>query len=177
MPTINPSKQFAQAEQVLEENKQYSVTLTTSEGDIVIMLDTANTPKTANNFAFLSTEGFYDGTVFHRVIKDFMVQGGDPTGTGTGSPDYKFADEYLEGEYKRGTVAMANSGPNTNGSQFFIMHADNALPNNYVIFGQVTEGLDVLDKLANTPVKPNAQGEMSTPVTPITLQSAKLEVL
>lgn len=182
MPTPNNSAspsagQYQQAEQVLEEGREYSVTLTTSEGELVIKLDTINTPKTANNFAFLSEQGFYDGTIFHRVIKEFMIQGGDPTGTGSGSPGYKFADEYLEGEYRRGTVAMANSGPDSNGSQFFIIHQDYPLPNQYVIFGTVTKGLDVLDKIATAEVKPNLSGEMSSPTHPVTIESAKVNLL
>lgn len=173
----SPAKQYQEAKQVLEAGKEYQVVLATSEGELTIKLDTLNTPKTANNFAFLAKEGFYDNTIFHRVIKDFMVQGGDPTGTGTGSPGYKFADEYLEGEYTLGKIAMANSGPDTNGSQFFLMHADYPLPNNYVIFGEITNGLDVLDKLANTPVKANAMGENSSPVKPPVITTATVEEL
>jgi cyclophilin family peptidyl-prolyl cis-trans isomerase len=171
-----PDKQYKQAEQVLEEGKSYSVTLTTTEGEITVELDTTNTPITANNFAFLAKDGFYDNTIFHRALAGFMIQGGDPTGTGTGSPGYRFADEYLEGEYKRGTIAMANSGPGTNGSQFFVMHADYALPNNYVIFGMVTEGLETVDAIAAAEVQPNSSGEPSSPVNPVSITSATLNV-
>jgi cyclophilin family peptidyl-prolyl cis-trans isomerase len=143
---------------------------------MTIELDAKNTPITANNFAHLVKTGFYANTIFHRVIKGFMIQGGDPTGTGTGGPGYKFADEYLQGKYTRGTVAMANSGPNTNSSQFFIMHQDNALPNNYVIFGHVTSGLDVLDKIATSPVTQSPSGETSQPVKPVTITSAELKI-
>ena len=162
---------------MIVDGKEYSVTLTTSVGEIVIKLDTVNTPITANNFAFLASDGFYDQTIFHRTLEGFMIQGGDPTGTGSGSPGYRFADEYLEGEYNRGVIAMANSGAGTNGSQFFIMHADYPLPNNYVIFGKVTSGLETVDKIATAEVKPNATGEPSSPVNPVSINSAKLNVL
>ena len=103
-----------------------------------------------------------------------MIQGGDPEGTGAGGPGYKFADEPFEGEYERGTVAMANAGPDTNGSQFFIMHADVALPKNYVIFGKVETGLDILDKIAEAEVEMSMSGEQSKPVNPITLSSVDI---
>src|SRR3990167_994519 len=147
------------------EESMITATLKTTAGDIVIALNAKETPKTVNNFVYLARKGFYNNTIFHRVIKGFMIQGGDPKGDGTGGPGYKFADESFTGEYTRGTVAMANSGPNTNGSQFFIMHADNPLPKNYVIFGKVISGLDVVDRIANAPVKTGLMGEMSTPVT------------
>ena len=119
-------------------------------------------------------KSFYNNVVFHRVIKGFMIQGGDPTGTGTGGPGYQFADEPFTGEYTRGTVAMANSGPNTNGSQFFIMHADYPLPKNYVIFGQVAKGLDVVDKIAAAPVEMSSSGEQSKPVNPVKVNSVEI---
>jgi cyclophilin family peptidyl-prolyl cis-trans isomerase len=103
-----------------------------------------------------------------------MIQGGDPKGNGTGGPGYKFADEPFSGEYLRGTVAMANSGPNTNGSQFFIMHQDYPLPKNYVIFGQVSSGLEVVDKIATAPVKSGPTGENSTPVNPVKVLSVEI---
>ena len=134
----------------------HQITLQTNLGDITFETYDADAPKAAQNFVSLATKGFYNGVIFHRVIKGFMIQGGDPTGTGTGGPGYQFEDElnsatesYKEG-YKRGVVAMANSGVNTNGSQFFIMHADNALPHNYTIFGKVIFGLNVVDAIANT---------------------------
>jgi cyclophilin family peptidyl-prolyl cis-trans isomerase len=142
----------SQPEMTIDLDKTYSATLHTSHGDIDIEFDAAASPLTVNNFVFLARDGFYDGVIFHRVIKGFMIQGGDPTGTGMGGPGYRFRDE-LEGpgRYSRGTVAMANAGPNTNGSQFFIMHADYGLPHNYTIFGQVSDGLDVVDAIATTP--------------------------
>jgi cyclophilin family peptidyl-prolyl cis-trans isomerase len=120
-----------------------------------------------NNFVFLSRQHFYDGVVFHRIIKTFMVQTGDPTGTGTGGPGYQFPDERVTGQYTTGTVAMANSGPNTNGSQFFIVtaHGNPGLQPNYTIFGHVTKGMATVSKIASTPVEPNpASGEISEPV-------------
>jgi cyclophilin family peptidyl-prolyl cis-trans isomerase len=103
-----------------------------------------------------------------------MIQGGDPEGTGMGGPGYKFDDEPFTGEYTRGTIAMANSGPNTNGSQFFIMHADYGLPKSYVIFGKVTKGLDVVDKIAEAPVSAGMSGENSTPVEPVKVESVTI---
>ena len=135
--------------------------ITTEAGVIEADLFTEGAPKAAANFVKLAKEGFYDDVIFHRVIPGFMIQGGDgqfgkkkslETGrVGTGGPGYKFADEPFKGDYLRGTLAMANAGPNTNGSQFFIMHADYALPKNYTIFGQVTKGLEVVDMIATAP--------------------------
>jgi cyclophilin family peptidyl-prolyl cis-trans isomerase len=137
----------------------YVAALDTTQGPITIEFDAANAPQTVNNFVFLAREGFYDDVVFHRVVPGFVVQGGDPTGTGRGGPGYRFRDE-LEGEgsYSRGTVAMANAGPNTNGSQFFICLADVGLPHSYTIFGQVTDGMDAVDAIADLP----RQGERPT---------------
>jgi cyclophilin family peptidyl-prolyl cis-trans isomerase len=147
--------------------KKYQATLNTSEGKIVIKFNDNQTPKTVENFVTLAKKGFYNNTIFHRVIKGFMIQGGDPEGTGRGGPGYRFDDEPFTGEYTRGTIAMANSGPNTNGSQFFIMHADYPLPKNYVIFGKVTEGIEVVDKIAIVPVTQSESGETSKPVNPV----------
>lgn len=160
---------------IIDSTKTYTVVLKTSEGDIAIELTADKTPITANNFVALSKKGFYDNTIFHRVIEGFMIQGGDPNGNGTGDPGYKFDDEPFEGEYTRGTVAMANSGPNTNGSQFFIMHKDTPLPKNYVIFGHVTSGLEVVDKIATAEVKPSFGGEVSTPVSPVKILSVDVQ--
>lgn len=135
----------------IDPSKTYKATLDTSHGEIVMELDPDRSPIAVNNFVFLARDGFYDGVIFHRVIESFMVQGGDPTGTGRGGPGYQFRDE-LEGpgEYTRGTVAMANAGPNTNGSQFFICHTDVGLPHNYTIFGQVESGMDAVDSIATS---------------------------
>ncbi len=156
---------------MIDQNKKYTAKLKTSAGEIEIELNAKGTPVTANNFVFLAKKGFYNNTIFHRVIKGFMIQGGDPNGDGTGGPGYKFDDEPFTGEYLRGTMAMANAGPNTNGSQFFIMHADYPLPPNYVIFGKVTKGLDIVDKIAEAPVKMNNSGENSQPVSPVKILS------
>lgn len=158
----------------IDQNKTYSAALKTSVGDIAIDLDAKKVPITVNNFVSLSRDGFYNGTVFHRVIKDFMIQGGDPNGDGSGGPGYKFDDENLEGKYTRGTVAMANSGPNTNGSQFFIIHKDYDLPNNYVIFGHVSTGMDVVDKIAEAEVADNGAGEKSKPVNPVKIETVEI---
>lgn len=173
--TDSTLKQFKKAENVLQSGQAYRVILTTTAGDIIVELDTINTPITANNFVYLTQQGFYDNTVFHRIINGFMIQGGDPLGNGTGGPGYKFADEAVTKDYTRGTIAMANSGPNTNGSQFFIMHADYPLPKNYVIFGQVISGLETVDKIAAAPVKTSPGGEKSLPVNPIKIIRATVE--
>lgn len=130
--------------------KTYTATIETNLGTMTAELYVEDAPMTVNNFVFLANDGFYDGTIFHRVIPGFMIQGGDPTGTGSGGPGYKFNNEPVKRPYKRGTLAMANAGRNTNGSQFFIMHADYPLPPDYTIFGKLTSGEDVLDKIAST---------------------------
>lgn len=174
---IQPTKDITnitKPEMNINTKKEYSAVLTTTEGYITISFTTKETPITVNNFVSLAREGFYDDTIFHRVIKGFMIQGGDPKGDGTGGPGYKFDDEEFEGEYTRGTVAMANSGPNTNGSQFFIMHGDTALPPSYVIFGKVTDGLDVVDAIATADVTAGPSGEPSSPVKPVKITKVKI---
>lgn len=138
----------------VNENFKHAVTLETSLGNIKIETYDGDAPKAASNFVKLAGEGFYDNVIFHRVIDGFMIQGGDPTGTGRGGPDYTFEDElnpetesYKTG-YVKGAVAMANAGPNTNGSQFFILVADYPLPHDYTIFGRVIEGQEVADAIA-----------------------------
>src|SRR6185295_1021325 len=133
-----------------------NATLHTNHGAIAIELFDDDAPKTVENFLKLARDGFYDGVVFHRVIPDFMIQGGDPTGTGTGGPGYQFADEFNDRKVVRGALAMANAGPNTNGSQFFIVTADEApwLDGKHTVFGQVVEGEDVLDRLNAAPTGP-----------------------
>lgn len=174
-PTLEPLRGDTQPPaMVIDTDKTYTVTLKTTEGPIVIEMMTQEVPKTVNNFVALAQKGFYDGTIFHRVIKGFMIQGGDPKGDGTGGPGYKFDDEPFEGEYTRGTVAMANSGPNTNGSQFFIVQEETPLPKNYVIFGFVKEGLDVVDKIADAPVTMSASGEESKPVEPVKIMETTI---
>ncbi len=159
---------------IIDESKEYRAVLETSAGPITILLNANKTPITVNNFVYLSKSGFYNGTVFHRVINGFMIQGGDPRGDGTGGPGYKFDDEPFEGEYKRGVVAMANSGPNTNGSQFFIMHQDYPLPPNYVIFGNVVEGISVVDAISSAEVVKGLGGEMSKPVDPVVIERVEI---
>jgi peptidyl-prolyl cis-trans isomerase B (cyclophilin B) len=126
-----------------------TATMTTNLGPIEIELFDEDAPKTVGNFKELAGKGFYDGVIFHRVIKDFMVQGGDPTGTGTGGPGYQFEDEFNQHKIVRGALAMANAGPNTNGSQFFIVTTDAApwLDGKHTVFGRVTEGMDVVDQI------------------------------
>ncbi len=153
---------------VIDASRTYVATIETNRGNIVVELATEEAPTTVNNFVCLAQAGYYDVTVFHRIMTGFMVQGGDPTGSGAGGPGYQINDELPTGDapYTQGTIAMANSGANTNGSQFFVVHQDQPaeFPPNYSIFGVVTEGLEVLDTIAAVPVGPNAQGtEMSRP--------------
>ena len=156
--------------QVVDPNKAYTATIETSKGTIEIELLAALAPKTVNNFIFLAANGFYDNVKFHRVIKGFMIQTGDPTGTGRGGPGYRFEDERVTTPYRVGTVAMANAGPNTNGSQFFIVQGSSGttLPPNYTIFGQVTGGQDVVDAIAGVPV---GGPERSSPLSPVVIKS------
>ncbi len=158
----------------IDKTKHYTAVLKTSVGDITIALAADKTPITVNNFVYLARKDFYNDTPFHRVIADFMIQGGDPKGDGTGGPGYTFDDEPFSGKYTRGTVAMANAGPNTNGSQFFIIHKDYPLPPNYIIFGHVTTGLDVLDAIATAPVTMSDSGENSQPVTPVVVKTVEI---
>ena len=135
-------------EMVIDPKKKYTATLSTDKGDIVMELFADKTPSTVNNFVFLAREGFYDGTIFHRVIADFMAQGGDPTGTGTGGPGYKFGDEFHPSlkHSKPGIFSMANAGPGTNGSQFFITHVvADWLDGKHTVFGRVVSGQDVVN--------------------------------
>lgn len=159
---------------MIDTAKSYSAILHTEKGDITITLNAKETLITVNNFVALARTNFYNGTPFHRVIRGFMIQGGDPKGDGTGGPGYRFADEPITGGYTRGTVAMANAGPNTNGSQFFIMHGDTQLSKNYVIFGNVTKGIEVVDAIATAPVTQSPSGEESKPVSPVKVTSIEV---
>jgi cyclophilin family peptidyl-prolyl cis-trans isomerase len=170
--TSSPSSQA----QAIAEKVATGATIKTDKGDIEIAFYPKDAPNTVANFAKLAKQEFYNGIIFHRVIKGFMIQGGDPTGTGTGGPGYQFADElnpsapsYQEG-YKTGVVAMANSGPNTNGSQFFIMLGNTPLPHNYTIFGKVIKGQEVVDEIGNAPTGPNDR-----PVDPVKMASITVE--
>ncbi len=158
------------------KNLMHTITIETNKGTIMFQTYDQDAPKAAKNFVDLANKGFYNSVIFHRVIKGFMIQGGDPTGTGTGGPGYTFEDELdpttpssAEG-YKRGVVAMANAGPNTNGSQFFIMHQDYALPHNYTIFGKVIKGMDVVDAIATSKTGPGDK-----PVLPIVMKKVSVE--
>src|ERR687884_777269 len=151
----------------------------TNKGTIRVELLESDAPKTTENFITLAGRGYYDGVIFHRVIKGFMIQGGDPTGTGRGgesawggrfNDEINRSSELYRGPYARGTVAMANAGPNTNGSQFFIMHTDYPLPPSYTKFGRVVEGQDVVDKIANTPTHPGDR-----PKTDVVMQKVTIE--
>ncbi|MCC6314409.1 MAG: peptidylprolyl isomerase [Thermomicrobiales bacterium] len=154
----------------IDQSKTYTADLQTNKGDITVEFFPKEAPNTVNNFICLARDGYYDGTPFHRIVSGFVIQGGDPTGTGAGGPGYKFADEPVTRPYTKGILAMANAGPNTNGSQFFIVLDNVQLPPNYTIFGQVTSGMDVVDAIAKTPTKASRGGEKSTPTEPITLE-------
>ena len=158
----------------IDVSKSYTATFETTEGSIEFELFVSDAPNTVNNFVFLARDGFYEGVIFHRIISGFMVQSGDPTGTGAGGPGYRFNDEPVTRDYLRGTLAMANAGPNTNGSQFFIVHQDAPLPPNYTIFGIVRNGIDVVDALAGTAVTMSPNGEQSKPVTAPEIKSVSI---
>ncbi len=173
-------KQYdAPPEMSIDTDKDYSAVIHTSKGDITVKLFADESPKTVNNFVFLANEGFYDDAIFHRVIQGFMIQGGDSFGLeqgrpGTGDAGYKFDDELAKARehgYPRGTLAMANSGPNTNGCQFFIMHQDYGLPPQYAVFGKAVGGLDVVDEIATT-----RTGAMDRPVDDIQITGVDVTV-
>ena len=162
----------------IDQDKQYNATIQTNNGTMKAQLYVKDAPNTVNNFVFLAREQFYDGVPFHRIMANFMVQTGDPTGTGRGGPGYRFADELpREKNYDTGTLAMANAGPNTQGSQFFIVHASPraGLAKDYTIFGKLIEGMDVLDKIAKSPVKASPSGETSVPTQDIHITSVTIE--
>jgi cyclophilin family peptidyl-prolyl cis-trans isomerase len=154
----------------IDASREYTATLTTTAGPLTLELFPDEAPATVNNFVFLARDGFYDGVSFHRVIPGFMIQGGDPTGTGRGGPGYRFDDEPVQRPYERGTLAMANAGPNTNGSQFFIMHTDTPLPPNYTIFGKLVDGEAALDAIATAPT----DGQ-DRPRDPVRIESIEIE--
>ena len=145
----------------IDPNRRYVATIELERGSIVIELFSKDAPQTVNNFVFLAREGFYDNTTFHRVIPGFMAQGGDPQGTGRGGPGYKFADEFSEKSHERGVISMANSGPNTNGSQFFITYVPTPnLDGRHSVFGRVIEGMDVADNITSRdPASASAPGD------------------
>ena len=154
----------------IDLSRTYEAILHTDSGDVTLEFYATDAPQAVNNFVFLANDGFYDDVIFHRVIEDFMIQGGDPTGSGSGGPGYRFRDEFHEKTtYGRGTVAMANAGPNTNGSQFFICHRDLGLPNQYTIFGHVTDGMDVVDSIAAAPIGTQDRPHEPVKITSITI--------
>ncbi len=159
-------------EMQIDPNKSYTATIQTSKGTIVAELFAKEAPITVNNFVTLARDGYYNGIIFHRVIPDFVIQGGDPTGTGMGGPGYQFQDEPVRRPYEEGSLAMANSGPNTNGSQFFIVTGSgyNKLQPLYNHFGRVTQGQEVVDAIANVPT-----GPQDKPRTPVTIESVTIE--
>jgi cyclophilin family peptidyl-prolyl cis-trans isomerase len=142
----------------IDQNKQYQAVIKTNYGDVTVELLPKEAPLSVNSFVFLARQGYFDGIKFHRISKGFVIQTGDPTGTGSGGPGYKFPDEKVTRDYVAGTLAMANSGANTNGSQFFITLSDlsGQLPKKYTIFGAVTAGMDVVDNIGKLPVTYNA---------------------
>jgi cyclophilin family peptidyl-prolyl cis-trans isomerase len=169
----SPPTYAAPPPRTIDPGATYVATLATACGDIVIELDARRAPMAVNNFVFLARAGFYDGLTFHRVVRDFVIQGGDPEGTGQGGPGYVFEDELPDDGYPPGSVAMANAGPDTNGSQFFIVTGDaSGLPNDYTRFGRVTRGLDVARRIesfadpAADPADPAAQ----SPTEPIVIR-------
>ena len=155
----------------IDKTKKYTATIQTSAGTMTAELFASEVPVTVNNFVFLANDHYYDGVIFHRVIEGFMIQGGDPTGTGRGGPGYRFNDEPVKRKYTRGTLAMANAGPNTNGSQFFVMHKDYGLPPNYVIFGKLTSGENVVDSIATAKT-----GANDRPVSPVSITGITITV-
>lgn len=160
----------------INRNANYEATVSTTAGSFSFKLLPRIAPIAVNSFVFLARHKFFHNIIFHRIVKDFVVQTGDPTGTGTGGPGYSFKDEKVTLPYTRGTVAMANSGANTNGSQFFVVVAHNklGLPPNYTIFGRVTSGMGVVDKIAAGAVEPNPAGgtnEVSYPVYPVSIKT------
>jgi len=158
----------------IDPSKRYSATMETSMGTLVIALDAIAAPKTVNNFVFLAPNHYYDGVIFHRIIKGFVCQGGDPEGTGRGGPGYRFADELPKaGRYQVGSLAMANAGPHTNGSQFFIISGPDGcrLPPQYSLFGQVVKGLDVVEQMQSVPT-----GAGDRPKTDVVIASVTIAV-
>lgn len=158
---------------------RYEAVVHTDKGDFTIELLANEAPVTVNSFVFLARDGFFNDVIFHRVIREFMIQGGDPTGTGRGGPGYRFQDELPPAlPYEPGVVAMANAGPNTNGSQFFVCTGDmsrnlNQMPN-YTVFGKVVSGMETVHAIASDPVERSEAGEASKPVTPVHITSVEI---
>jgi peptidylprolyl isomerase len=167
-------------EMMIDSSKKYLARISTSEGDFSLELFADKAPITVNSFVFLAREGYYDGVTFHRILKTFVLQAGDPKGDGTGGPGYQFADELPPTiPYGPGVVAMANAGPGTNGSQFFVCTGvDAANLNqypNYTVFGKVVEGMEIVEKIAAVPVEMSRSGEMSSPVEPVFITKVEID--
>lgn len=160
-------KSYRNPEQVIEPGQALEATISTAKGDIVVALYPDKAPKTVNNFVFLARDGYYDGLTFHRVVDNFIIQGGCPEGSGRGGPGYEFEDEPIQGDYIEGSLAMANKGPHTNGSQFFISTVDNRsrLGRQYNLFGQVIKGLDVVHEIRQGDVINSISIEVVQPST------------
>ena len=169
------TQQFASPPEMgIDVSKRYTATMQTSMGTLVIALDPIKAPKTVNNFVFLALNHYYDGVIFHRIIRGFVCQGGDPTGTGRGGPGYRFEDELPKaGQYEVGSLAMANAGPNTNGSQFFIISGSDGvrLPPQYALFGKVVKGLEVVEAMQSVPTGPGDR-----PNTDVVIESVSITV-
>jgi len=159
-PKPGPKTYSSPPQMIIDTSKQYTATIETEKGNLVLELFASDVPVTVNNFVFLAGEGFYDGSTFHRVFPGFMAQDGDPTGTGTGNPGYRFADEFTDHTHVAGALSMANAGPNTNGCQFFITYTpQHALDGKHTVFGQLIEGMDVLEKLTPRDPRQNPKFE------------------
>lgn len=167
-------REFSAApEMCIDPSKRYTATMTTTLGEMVVALDASAAPTTVNNFVTLARYHYYDGIIFHRIIKGFMCQGGDPTGTGTGGPGYRFEDELpAAGRYEVGSLAMANAGPNTNGSQFFIVSGSSGvgLPPQYSLFGKVVKGLEVVEAMQQVDTD-----RSDRPATDVVIESVVIE--
>jgi cyclophilin family peptidyl-prolyl cis-trans isomerase len=169
-------QQFSSAPELgIDPSKRYTATMSTSMGDMVIALDPIKAPKTVNNFVFLALHHYFDGIIFHRIINGFVCQGGDPTGTGRGGPGYRFEDELPKpGQYEIGSVAMANAGPDTNGSQFFLISGSSGagLPPQYSLFGKIVKGLDVLDAMQRVSTDRNDRPHDDVVINSVTIDVA-----
>ncbi len=168
------TQQFHQAPEFgIDASKRYTASIETSMGTLVVALDAINAPGSVNNFVFLAAHHYYDGVVFHRIINGFMCQGGDPTGTGRGGPGYRFDDEPVKQKYQIGSLAMANAGPNTNGSQFFLISGPSGvnLPPQYNHFGQVVKGLEIVDAMQKVDTD-----HSDRPRTPVVINSVTISV-
>jgi cyclophilin family peptidyl-prolyl cis-trans isomerase len=177
-PAATTSQQYSAPQDLeLDPTVKLLATITTSCGEIVIELDPAVAPETVNSFVFLANDGYFDGTVSHRIVPGFIVQAGDPTATGFGGPGYVIPDEFPPEDfvYTTGILAMANAGPSSTGSQFFIMLGDRGLPPLYSVYGVVVDGLDTLDRIQAIPLGPTRTGEVSVPLETVYIETVVIE--